>query len=54
MTTMLHEVQALYPHPAGAWWVPHRIGGGAPTPAQASQLDEVESLARARRTAQES
>ena len=54
MTTMLHEVQALYPHPAGAWWVPLRIGGGAPTPAQASQLDEVESLARARRTAQES
>lgn len=54
MTTMLHEVQALYPHPAGAWWVPHRIGGGAPTPAEAGQLDEVESLARARRTAQES
>jgi len=54
MTTMLHEVQELYPHPAGAWWVPHRIGGGAPTPAEAGQLDEVESLSRARRTAQES
>jgi len=53
MTTMLHEVQELYPHPAGAWWVPHRIGGGAPTPAEASRLDEVESLERARRAAQE-
>jgi len=51
MTTMLHEVQELYPHPAGAWWVPHRIGGGAPTPAEAGRLDEVESLERARRAA---
>lgn len=51
MTTMLHEVQQLYPHPAGAWWVPQRIGGGAPTAAEADQRDEVESLERARRAA---
>jgi 1-acyl-sn-glycerol-3-phosphate acyltransferase len=51
MTTMLHEVQQLYPHPAGAWWVPQRIGGSAPTPAEAGRLDEVESLERARRAA---
>jgi 1-acyl-sn-glycerol-3-phosphate acyltransferase len=30
--TLLHEVQAAYPDgaPAGAWWVPARLGGGAP------------------------
>lgn len=31
-TRMLHQVQASYPdgNPAGAWWVPARLGGGAP------------------------
>ena len=53
MTTILHEVQELYPHPAGAYWVPQRLGGGAPTPAEAIRLDEAESLERARRAAQE-
>jgi 1-acyl-sn-glycerol-3-phosphate acyltransferase len=53
MTTILHEVQELYPHPAGAYWVPQRLGGGAPTPAEAIRLDETESLERARRAAQE-
>lgn len=30
---LLHEVQEGYPGgtPAGAWWVPARLGGGAPT-----------------------
>jgi hypothetical protein len=46
-------VQELYPHPAGAYWVPQRLGGGAPTPAEAIRLDEAESLERARRAAQE-
>lgn len=34
MVTMLHDVQARYPDgaPAGAWWVPARLGGGAPPP----------------------
>lgn len=52
MTTILHEVQELYPHPAGAYWVPQRLGGGAPTPAEAIRLDEAESSERARRAAQ--
>jgi 1-acyl-sn-glycerol-3-phosphate acyltransferase len=31
---MLHDVQQAYPDgaPAGAWWVPSRLGGGAPPP----------------------
>ena len=52
MTAILHDVQALYPHPPGAYWVPHRLGGGAPTPAEAIRLDEAESSERARRSAQ--
>ena len=36
MQKMLDEVVATYPDgtPAGAWWVPHRVGGGAPDHAQ--------------------
>jgi 1-acyl-sn-glycerol-3-phosphate acyltransferase len=54
MTTVLHEVQEQYPHPAGAWWVPHRLGGAAPTPQAATRLDEAELAERARRGAAES
>src|SRR3954467_4477141 len=36
MTSMLHEVQENYPDtasvPSEAWWLPARLGGGAPTP----------------------
>jgi 1-acyl-sn-glycerol-3-phosphate acyltransferase len=34
---LLDDVQRGYPDgtPAGAWWVPARLGGGAPTPAEA-------------------
>jgi 1-acyl-sn-glycerol-3-phosphate acyltransferase len=34
MQRLLHEVQERYPdgNPAGAWWVPSRLGGGAPPP----------------------
>lgn len=33
MERMLHEVQETYPDgaPAGSWWVPARLGGGAPS-----------------------
>ncbi len=48
MTELLHRVQDRYPHPQGAYWVPRRLGGGAPTPAEAAMLDETE---RARRRA---
>ena len=47
MNTRLHEAQERYPHPAGAYWVPHRLGGGAPTLAEAAQMDAVEAAARA-------
>ena len=47
MTTQLHEAQERYPHPAGAYWVPRRLGGGAPTFAEAAQMDAVEAAARA-------
>jgi 1-acyl-sn-glycerol-3-phosphate acyltransferase len=49
MTTLLDRAQAGYPHPPGAHWVPHRLGGGAPTPAEARWLDEAELAERARR-----
>ena len=31
---LVHELQEHYPdgNPAGAWWVPARLGGGAPSP----------------------
>lgn len=34
---LLHEAQAVYPDgaPPGAWWVPARLGGGAPPPEDA-------------------
>lgn len=34
MRHLLHEAQERYPDgaPAGAWWVPARLGGGAPPP----------------------
>jgi hypothetical protein len=47
MTTLLHQVQQSYPHPAGAYWVPHRLGGGAPTLAEAAQIEADEAAARA-------
>jgi 1-acyl-sn-glycerol-3-phosphate acyltransferase len=49
MTTLLDRAQARYPQPAGAHWVPHRLGGSAPTPAEARRLDEAELAERARR-----
>jgi 1-acyl-sn-glycerol-3-phosphate acyltransferase len=52
MIAILHDVQELYPHPPGAFWVPRRLGGGAPTPTEAIRLDEAESSERARRATQ--
>ncbi|WP_313674844.1 lysophospholipid acyltransferase family protein [Mycolicibacterium sp.] len=49
MTEILHEVQEHYPHPEGAFWVPKRIGGSAPSPEEARRLDEAERAGRARR-----
>jgi len=47
MTTLLHRAQQGYPHPAGAYWVPARLGGGAPTLAEAAQIEADEAAARA-------
>jgi 1-acyl-sn-glycerol-3-phosphate acyltransferase len=52
MASLLHRVQEEYPHPAGAFWVPERLGGSAPTVAEAKLLEETERAARARKRAE--
>src|ERR1700744_3164253 len=42
MTTLLHQVQRRYPCEPGAYWVPRRLGGSAPTPAQAARIEAEE------------
>lgn len=50
MQQLLDEVQAAYgPYPPGEFWVPHRYGGGAPTMAQAAELEAAEMAHRAAR-----
>lgn len=40
MTALLRQVQDAYgPHPAGEAWVPARLGGSAPTLAEAAAMD---------------
>jgi 1-acyl-sn-glycerol-3-phosphate acyltransferase len=54
MSAMLDEAIAEYPadeQPPGAWWVPARHGGSAPTLEEAAQLDAEEGRARAARRA---
>jgi 1-acyl-sn-glycerol-3-phosphate acyltransferase len=46
MTAQLHAVQDAYPDPAGEYWVPRRLGGGAPTAAEAAALDQAEFARR--------
>ena len=44
MQHLLERVQDSYgPHPADEFWVPHRLGGGAPSLAEAAQLDAAEA-----------
>jgi 1-acyl-sn-glycerol-3-phosphate acyltransferase len=53
MQHLLIRAQEQYgPHPAGEFWVPHRLGGGAPSLAEAARLDAEEAAARAARRAQ--
>lgn len=47
MSELLTAAQENYPMPAGQPWVPARLGGSAPTPAQAAVL-EAEEYARRR------
>jgi 1-acyl-sn-glycerol-3-phosphate acyltransferase len=46
MDTQLHQAQQRYAHPAGAYWVPRRLGGGAPTLAEAAEIEAEELAAR--------
>ena len=53
MQHLLEQVQTSYgSHPAGEFWVPHRLGGGAPTLAEANKLDADEAAEKAARRAQ--
>ena len=53
MQHLLERAQEQYgPHPGGEFWVPHRLGGGAPSLAEASRLEAEEAAARAARRAQ--
>jgi 1-acyl-sn-glycerol-3-phosphate acyltransferase len=49
MNTLLYQVQEEYPHPEGAFWVPRRLGGSAPTPDESKQLRVAELAERARK-----
>ena len=53
MQHLLERAQELYgPHPAGEFWVPHRLGGAAPSLAEAARMDADEAAARAARRAE--
>jgi 1-acyl-sn-glycerol-3-phosphate acyltransferase len=54
MTSLLHRVQEEYPHPEGAFWVPRRLGGSAPTVAEAKIIEDTEKAERARKRAERS
>lgn len=54
MAALLDETIARYPadeQPPGSWWLPARLGGTAPTPERAAELDAQEKVERARRRA---
>jgi len=54
MNALLEQTVAAYPadeQPPGAWWVPARLGGTAPTLEEAARLDSEEKRERARRRA---
>ncbi|GAB16867.1 putative acyltransferase [Gordonia effusa NBRC 100432] len=57
MTAKLHELQDQYvelygPYPEGEFWVPARLGGGAPTLAEANAMDEAEQAEKAAKRAE--
>lgn len=50
MGEKLLELQDAYgQHPQGEWWVPARLGGAAPTLAEANRMDADEQAAKAAR-----
>ncbi|MBW0017516.1 MAG: 1-acyl-sn-glycerol-3-phosphate acyltransferase [Mycobacterium sp.] len=53
MQHLLERAQEQYgPHPAGEFWVPHRLGGGAPSLAEAARMEAEEAAIKAARRAQ--
>lgn len=46
MNMLLYQLQEGYPHEPGAYWVPRRLGGGAPTLAEAARMDADEVAAK--------
>lgn len=55
MQHLLEQVQDAYgPYPPGEFWVPHRLGGDAPTLARAAELEAAELAERAARRQQRS
>jgi 1-acyl-sn-glycerol-3-phosphate acyltransferase len=52
MNKLLYKVQEDYPRPEGAYWVPRRLGGSAPTMEEAKVLEDAELAERARRRAE--
>jgi len=48
MDAILRHVQDGFVHEPGAYWVPRRLGGGAPTPEEAAAMDAQERAKRAR------
>ncbi len=53
MQHLLERAHEQYgPHPAGEFWVPRRLGGSAPSLAEASQMDAEEAAEKAARRAQ--
>jgi len=52
MQHLLEQVQDAYgPHPPGEFWVPHRLGGSAPTLAEADRMELEEAREKAARRA---
>ena len=51
MRELLDETVARYPFEGSPWWVPARLGGSAPTIAQAEELDRQARAARAAKKA---
>jgi 1-acyl-sn-glycerol-3-phosphate acyltransferase len=52
MSELLHGLQETYgPYPQGEFWVPARLGGGAPTLDEANQMDADEQAEKAAKRA---
>lgn len=52
MQRMLSELQQGYPNEPGAYWVPARLGGGAPTLEEADAMDAADAAAKLERVEQ--